>query len=297
MRELFVKTPLEEIISLDKIITIYYFEFASDYVFHGEKHDFWELLYVDKGEVEIMADTEGYRLEQGDIVFHKPNEFHSVWANGIIAPNIVVISFECFSPSMDFFENKILKLNNYQKNLLGEIIKEGKEAYKNDLGKEYSQLIKNENMNFGAEQMVKLFLQIFLIQLVRNSTSVTNKERLSFETKERMEEDMICSIVEYLEENVYKNIRFADVSTKFLMGKTHLKTTFKKITNQGVISYFRMLKMEEAKKLIRERKYNFTQISEMLGYDSIHYFSHTFKNFTGMTPSQYAVSIKAIAQI
>ena len=114
MRELFVKTQLQEVISLDKIITIYYFEFASDYVFQGEKHDFWELLYVDKGEVEIMADTEGYRLEQGDIVFHKPNEFHSVWANGTIAPNIVVISFECLSQSMNFFENKILQLNiNY----------------------------------------------------------------------------------------------------------------------------------------------------------------------------------------
>ena len=40
---------------------------------------------------------------------------------------------------------------------------------------------------------------------------------------------------------------------------------------------------------------NFTQISEKLGYTSIHYFSRQFKKVTGMTPSEYASSIKAMA--
>ena len=104
LESIYVKIPIEEMFVIGKIVTMYYFEFASNYVFKGEKHDFWEFLYVDKGEVEIMADTQGYKLEQGDIVFHKPNEFHSVWANGKIAPNIIVISFECKSSAMKFLK-------------------------------------------------------------------------------------------------------------------------------------------------------------------------------------------------
>ena len=55
------------------------------------------------------------------------------------------------------------------------------------------------------------------------------------------------------------------------------------------------MKIDTAKQLIRSEQMNFTQISEKLGYASIHYFSRQFKKVTGMTPSEYASSIKAIA--
>ena len=74
------------------------------YSFPGESHDFWEFLCVDKGEVEITADNRAYTLKKGEIIFHKPNEFHTVRANGKIAPNLVVISFDCTSPCMDYFQ-------------------------------------------------------------------------------------------------------------------------------------------------------------------------------------------------
>lgn len=124
-------TQLKKVVNIEEIVTIHYFEFAKDYVFKGEKHDFWEFLYVDRGQVEILAENKGYKLLQGDIVFHKPNEFHAVWANGIIAPNIVVISFHCNSEIMKFFEYKILKLSNNCKRIIGEIIKEGKKSFSN----------------------------------------------------------------------------------------------------------------------------------------------------------------------
>ena len=47
--------------------------------------------------------------------------------------------------------------------------------------------------------------------------------------------------------------------------------------------------------MIRTGRMNFTQISETLGYTSIHYFSRQFKKIAGMTPSEYASSIKAVA--
>src|SRR5690606_17768272 len=106
----FVRTKLHTDISVNHLISLHYFEFGKDYIFEGEKHDFWEFLYVDKGEVEVTADAVGYVLKQGDIIFHKPNEHHSVWANQRIAPNIIVVSFECRHQAMDFFKDKIFSL-------------------------------------------------------------------------------------------------------------------------------------------------------------------------------------------
>lgn len=297
MERIYHGTYLKEDIAVDKIVTIHYFEFASDYVFKGEKHDFWELLYVDKGEVEIMADTQGYRLEQGDIVFHKPNEFHSVWANGMTAPNIVVLSFHCSSHGINFFENKILKLSLAKRNILAEIVREGKESFNNNLGMQYDRLIRKDNQAFGAEQMIKIYLEMLLIQLVREDISNMNRERISFATKERMEEDIVNNIIEHLKANIHENFTFEDICIKFCMGRTHLKTLFKKSTGQGLMTYFRNLKIEEAKKMIREGKNNFTEIAEKLGYTSVHYFSRSFKNCTNMTPSEYVISVKAMAQM
>ena len=81
-------------LEISKVVTIHYFEYTSDYCFPGESHDFWEFLCVDKGEVNVLADERPYTLKKDQIIFHKPNEFHNVTANGITAPNLVVISFE-----------------------------------------------------------------------------------------------------------------------------------------------------------------------------------------------------------
>jgi YesN/AraC family two-component response regulator len=54
------------------------------------------------------------------------------------------------------------------------------------------------------------------------------------------------------------------------------------------------MKIDTAKHMIRDRRMNFTQIAEALGYSSIHYFSRQFKKITGMAPSEYASSVKAI---
>ena len=53
---------------------------------------------------------------------------------------------------------------------------------------------------------------------------------------------------------------------------------------------------DQAKLLIRENSLNFTEIANTLGYSSIHYFSRQFKTFTGMSPSEYALSIKALSE-
>ena len=56
------------------------------------------------------------------------------------------------------------------------------------------------------------------------------------------------------------------------------------------------MKIDFAKQLIRENEMNFTQISDFLSYSSIHYFSRQFKKLSGMTPTEYATSIKALSE-
>lgn len=291
----YVKTTLKEEFNIKEIVTVHYFEFAKSYIYEGESHNFWEFVYVDKGEVEIMADTNGYKLNQGEIIFHKPNEFHNLWANGRVAPNLIVISFHCNSPSMVFFENKILSADDVGRKLLSSIVKEAKNAFSSDLSEsELKKLEFRDNAIFGCEQLIKIYLEEFLINLVRRDTSITKEVRLSSSVKERSDNNMTSKIIGFLQDNINNNLTFEDVCKFSNMSKTNLKTVFKEKTGTGVIEYFKSLKIEEAKRLIREEEMNFTQIADILGYSSIHYFSRHFKKATGMTLSDFAYSVKSL---
>ena len=113
---------LTEELHITQIITIHYFEYTNTYHFHGESHDFWEFVCVDKREVEIGAGPLTHTLRRGEIAFHYPGEFHWVKANGKIAPNLIVISFSCTDPAMEFFRGKILHLEETERRLLAGII-------------------------------------------------------------------------------------------------------------------------------------------------------------------------------
>ena len=97
---------LHNSITLGRIFSIHYFEYMSDFSFEGESHDFWEFICVDKGEVEVTGGDKKFILHKGEIAFHEPNEFHNVTATGTIAPNLIVISFQCDDNAIYYFRKK-----------------------------------------------------------------------------------------------------------------------------------------------------------------------------------------------
>lgn len=286
--------PPQMLIEIEQILTLYYFEFSKEYSYTGEKHDFWELVYVDKGELEVAADYEGYKLKEGDIIFHKPNEFHNLWANGISAPNVLVISFVCHSPMMSFFENKIMRLASGERELLAKVLKEAKDVFHPNLGRLYKEDTRLVNPRIGAEQMMYIYLCQFLIRLIRDETLNVNQDRTNKSTQKKFEKAIVNDIIQFMNERIGDSLLMEDICKEFFLSKTYLKTIFKKETGYAVMYYFKMLKMKEAKKYIRERNLSFTQIAQKLGFDSIHYFSNSFKKQTGLCPSEYIRSIQTL---
>lgn len=288
---------LKKELVIDNIISIHYFEYMSDFEFEGETHDFWEFLCVDKGTVNAVAGSETYTLNKDEIIFHKPNEFHNVLANGVVAPNLVVIGFECHSPCMKFFENKILEISPSQRTLLGNIIKEALLTYSSRLDDPYCQkLLRKEESSipFASEQLIQIYLQQFLIQLIRNNGTDSSSLPKSF--RQKSEGEMFYKIIAYMEENINEHLTIEQICKDNLLGRSLLQKLFRDHTGCGIIDYFSIMKINAAKQMIRTKQMNFSQIADKLGYNSIHYFSRQFKHITGMTPSEYQSSIKSIAE-
>ncbi len=285
--------PLENILSINNIISVHYFEYSKNYIFEGEKHDFWEFVYVDKGEVNVMADDKKYLLKKDEMIFHKPNEWHTVLANKKVAPNLIVVSFDSKDEAMHLLEGKIITANEHIKVKLANIVKYAKEVFSSRLDdpmlKKY---IKKSAIPIGSEQLMKLNLEMLLLYVIRNNIYSLAKNRGENYKTENFTSDKVAIIKNLLQENINDKLTLDDICEKTLMSKSSLQKLFKKETGESIIFYYNKIKIEKAKTLIRESEYNFSQISNILGFSTIHYFSRIFKNITGMTPSQYSSSTK-----
>lgn len=259
-------------------------EHDGNFFFGGETHDFWEIQYIDAGEISAVAGTNGYNLPEGSLIFYKPMQFHAVSSVQNRPHNLLISAFHCDSPAMKFFENKVFFLDKRNRMIIAEFLAQIAKATSG-----YAPNINlvdhiSDNMTF---QLAKLTLERLLLTLISEKTNsagdsvVRNNESVLTE-----------SIKAYLENNLSSNITLSDICDKFNVSKSYVCRLFKSENGNGIIDYYISRRIKKAKYLIREHEKNFTQISEELGFSSIHHFTRSFKSQTGMTPSAYAKSVK-----
>lgn len=289
---------LERPFEVDEVVSVHYFEYASNYCYEGEQHDFWEFLYVDKGELHVRAGSRELTMKRGQMIFHEPGEFHSLRANGVVAPNLVVMSFVCRSPAMARFAGRVLAIGDAEREYLARIIKEAAEAFSTPLNDPYTkQLLRAPHAPFGAEQLIGASLESLLVCLARRGQggAAQSTAKPTSLIRAHSQQEFVDRVRAYLEKNISRKLTLADICRDNLVGRSYLQKVFREKTGGGAMEYFGSMKIEKAQELIREGRHNFTEISALLGYTSIHYFSRHFKKVTGMTPSEYASSVKGLA--
>ena len=79
----------------------------------------------------------------------------------------------------------------------------------------------------------------------------------------------------------------------FGTNSTTLCNTFYNTYGKTIISYVITLRIKEAKRLMRSGNYNLTEISSMVGFSSIHYFSKIFKQYENQSPTAYIKTVKS----
>ncbi len=286
----YIGTELKKTIDVSKLYTVHYFEYCADFSFTGESHDFWEFVYVDKGTVIATAGENDVAVNQGEVIFHKPNEWHNIRTNFDEAANVAIITFSSDSEAMTFFENKVLKVGQRQKTLISNMIAEFTNAFSTPLNDFYTDnLTRCEDANYMSEQLLELYLCEFLLLFLKND--ISKQDTL---ININYENSMLNMLVSYMNSRLTEHITTENLVKYSGSNKTTVNNIFKAEFNMSPIRYFLQLKTELAKKYLRENNYNVTQISDILGYSNIHYFSRQFKKITGMSPIQYSRSIKAM---
>lgn len=284
----YYRHQIKNLLSVKSIMTIEYLELAPSYSHTSEQHDFWELVYVDKGQITYFIEETPLNLGEGHIIFLAPNQKHSILSNGKTSPCIFVLCFQCPSQIMNIFSNYIAKVTSTAKGFLQSIINETHDTFKMPFNTFLEPL---EKPNLGGEQAIKLYLELLLIYLLRQGSKEKTLPQVIL-SEENFPKELTSSVIKYLKAHVSYNVTIEQICESVSYSKTYLSKIFKKISGKSIIVYFNELKIDEAKRLLRETSHSMTEISDKLGFSDPRYFHSLFKKISQVTPKQYRNSIK-----
>ena len=259
-------------LDISEIYTKFYQEKGTNYNFSGEKHSYWELTYVDKGELLTTIDGVSYHLKQGDLIFYAPMQFHTQSTFEKISSSYLTINFKMNFNHADLLCNKIFSLKRDSYFIVTKLIEE----------------LSNDNLY--SNDLSLCYLKQLIIQMLRLDNSHFHSKPTTH-IQQTYENELLNDILLYIDDNIYEKISVSTLCEHFCISTSMLHSLFRKNMNNTAKNYINELKLSKSKELIRNSTHTLSEISEMLGFSSIHYFSKKFKSYFNISPTEYSKSI------
>ena len=261
------RVPICKPFEIREFCSAFPFHWDESFVFHGESHDFWEIVLVREGQVEVTEDEKVYRLQKNDLILHAPMEFHRIKSAANTSPSGFICSF-CAS------------------GMLPEALRAGCFALDAEEASEYNALAERLLAFFHdrsdspfAGQEVADALASFLIRLGSNKHPRLRLDHSQGATEYR-------NAVSVMTEHVCKNSSLSEIAADCRISTSYLKLLFKKYAGISPKSYYSNLRTQYAIKMLRAGVSSI-QIATEMNFSSPAYFSAFFQRQTGAAPSSY----------
>ncbi|MDF9825493.1 AraC-like DNA-binding protein [Breznakia sp. PF5-3] len=275
------KYPLSETFAYERIIpnveikevlACYYQVRNANYNFAGESHDHWELTFIDNGQLETSIDGEFYTLKNYDLILYGPRQYHTqhTTANNSCSYLTVMFDMECNNP--EELQNRVFNANRETLNAINNFVR-----------------MSNNETVYNKDLMI-CYLKETIIKLLHTDLMDDNPVA-NTPMQQKFENELLNEILLYINDNIYTAITIEKLCQEFSISRSSLQQLFKNNLNTAPKQYISDLKLKKSKLLIKESKYTISEISNILGFASIHYFSRKFKQQFGITPTDYAKTI------
>lgn len=137
-----------------------------------------------------------------------------------------------------------------------------------------------EGITCLKENYIELRLSVFMERYEELISMLEKRARYRYSGKVRY-------IRSYVQENYAKEISLNYLAEELNMNPIYLSALFKKETGMTFSAWLTKVRIERAIELLRQGDYKIYEISEMVGYQTIQYFSKVFKKETGKNPKDF----------
>lgn len=263
--------------SIIQILQFIYMDVNFDWIVESHSHSWYELHYVNSGQAYTILDGKELIVNPGYYYIIPPDTEHkhnqSVLNKGHKG---FALRWQLIPFSQNNIDKKNIHLKELEQGFSDKKIREGQRLIES-----ISYLIKR-SLDFNSSKLEILTnLAAFLFSLSINK-DVYSWNQVS---------DLACSLSYqaklFLEDNYHKQLKMDEVAETLGVSYPYLARVFKKDMKQTMVSYLQTIRIQEIKKLLGNKKMTLKEIAEQVGFDNQYYLSKVFKDYIGISPSQY----------
>lgn len=237
----------------------------------------YELFIVTKGTFFLNNNHENYTLKQGEYLLLPPSKSHKKtlrYADSVFYH--LHFSTNSDTSIMKQTDNKgINDKGCFTIPQTGSIPKPEKIVV---LMKQLQYAAKNKSSSLALDSMTTSVIAELCDQL---QTSISTDKDLP------IHKQIHADIVDYIENNISKNLRISDIAAHFGYNEKYLSHMFAELTGITLKKFILSRKIESANFMLADSNKTIADIARELGFSDSHNFSRTYKHFSGLTPSEY----------
>lgn len=255
-------------------------KFENDWHSTLHMHPFTEIFFITSGQGTFQIGDEIVSVKESDLILINPNCSHTERSVSSSNPLEYIV-----------FAINNLAIGTLPSNLTNDDTKDTLNTYKIlNFNKKKSEILYNlntlirelEEKNLNYELACKSILTLFLIQVMRNTSSdifiTENFEKINIEC---------MKIKNYIDSHYSENITLDFLSNLTYVNKFHLVHLFTKEMGISPINYLINKRIDESKNLLSTTNYSIRDISSIVGFSNSSYFSQMFKKITGISPKDF----------
>ncbi|WP_181762256.1 helix-turn-helix domain-containing protein [Bacillus sp. B4EP4a] len=236
-----------------------------------------EILFVIRGEIEVMVNQDSYHLAENDLMLINANDVHTVKGhedNVVLLlqiplhsieqhyPDIHVCYFDCRSSKED---SGLYLLFDQIRQLLAEI------------------LIAHYQEQDGSELEINSQIFKLVTLLIRNfKTKHLGQNRFN-----EMKDERIRDILTFIEKNYRKQMSFEEIAKRQYLSLYYLSRYFKQAVGVSFSQYVKQIRLKSAVHELLYTDHNIMKVSLNNGFPNVKAFNKAFKEMYNQTPTEY----------
>jgi len=257
-----------------KLLNVASAKYGGDWHSVPHTHNHMELFYIVGGKGQFLIQDQLYPVNVNNLVIINPNITHTEVSLNAQPLEYIVLGIEGIEPAnsansngqfniLDHFESA--EISSCLRNILREM----------------------EQKSTGYEDVCQAFMEILIIRLMRSTSLAVPAEPQIISGNSQ------CAAVRrYIDLHFKEALTLEQLAENVHMNKYYLSHAFKREYGISPINYMIGKRIEESKYLLAETDLSMSQISQLLGFSSLSYFSQVFRRTQAISPMEYRQSTK-----